>query len=112
VCRLDGFAEWLDGLAPVAEAWVSWIEPGGHVVEHIDAGPHRERWQVPLSEDGRLITDGVPVAHQVGVPFPVRHWEWHEVDNRTGTGPRVSLVVDRDVIVKPDRTPFRTRGTR
>lgn len=103
------FAEMLEHLQPVRTAWLSWIEPGGYVVEHIDAGPFYERWQVPLSEAGALYQDGEPVPHEVGVPFRVHHDRWHSVDNRAGSEPRVSLVVDRDVIVDPASSPLKLR---
>lgn len=107
--REPRFADLLAPLGPVRTAWLSWIEPGGFIVEHIDAGPHFERWQIPLSEAGVLLQDGVPVVHEVGVPFRVRHDRWHSVDNRTGDAPRVSLVVDRDMPVNLERTPLRIR---
>lgn len=103
------FAGLLEQFTPVRTAWLSWIEPGGFVVEHIDAGPHYERWQVPLSVAGKLYQDGEPVAHEVGVPFRVHHDRWHSVDNRDGSEPRVSLVVDRDVIVSEAATPLRKK---
>lgn len=96
-------------LAPfttVRDSWLSWIDPGGFIVEHIDAGPHFERWQIPFTESGQLIQDGQPVAHAVGVPFRVHHDRWHSVRNDGGV-PRISLVIDRDVIVSPARTPLR-----
>lgn len=95
-------------LEPVAEAWVSWIEPGGYIVEHQDAGPYLERWQIPLTEAGALYENGVPVPHVVGVPFRVHQWDWHHVRNDTDQ-PRVSLVVDRNVRVDVPSGPFRVR---
>ena len=103
------FADLLAEFAPVREAWLSWIDPGGFVVEHIDGGPHYERWQIPFTEAGTLYEDGRPVAHEVGVPFVVHHDRWHAVRNDTDH-PRISLVIDRDVIVQPARTPFQVRG--
>ena len=106
---LPQFADILAGFTPVREAWLSWIDPGGFVVEHIDGGPHYERWQIPFTEAGTLYEDGVAVAHEVGVPFVVHHDRWHAVRNDDPTEPRISLVIDRDVIVSPARTPFLTR---
>lgn len=104
------FAAMLEPLQPVRTAWLSWIEPGGYVVEHIDAGPHYERWQVPISGTGRLIQNGIPVDTVPGVPHRVRHDDWHEVDNRDAAEPRVVLVVDRDILINADRSPLRLRG--
>lgn len=94
------FADLLAPYQPVYDAWVSWIEPGGYVRSHVDAGPHRERWQIPLVPSGTL--NG---THSVE-PFQVAHWEPHRVDN-PGPGPRVHVVLDRDVIVRTEATPFR-----
>lgn len=105
---LPRFADILAGFAPVREAWLSWIAPGGFIVEHIDGGPHYERWQIPFTAAGTLYQNGAPVPHEVGVPFRVTHHDWHHVDN-PGDEPRISLVIDRDVIVSPARTPFLTR---
>ena len=85
------FADLLAPYAPVWDAWVSWIEPGGYVAPHVDAGPYRERWQVPLT--------GEPA-------FLVEHWQPHQVCNSSGV-PRVHLVIDRDVIVDPSPARFR-----
>ena len=105
---LPQFAELGEAFAPVRSAWLSWIEPGGYVVEHVDAGPHFERWQIPFTAGGRLVQDGEPVDHEVGVPFRVRHDRWHSVENQSDH-PRVSLVIDRDVVVSTTRTPFLRR---
>lgn len=90
VCRAE-FTELLAPYLPVWDAWVSWIEPGGYVAPHVDAGPYRERWQVPLTG---------------GAPFQVEHWQPHQVCNTDET-PRVHLVIDRDVIVDPSPARFR-----
>lgn len=97
-----GFGFILDRFAPVHEAWLSWIDPGGFIVSHTDAGPYRERWQVPLRPSGRW---GEETIHRIGEPFQVSHWEPHSVTN-DGLGPRIHLVVDRDVIVNPSTAPF------
>lgn len=81
----------LEPFAPVWDAWLSSIDPGGFVVAHRDAGPHRERWQVPVTP--------------ARAPFRVSHWEPHEVRNTTDH-PRVHVVIDRDVVVRSERTPF------
>lgn len=103
---LPQFADIIAGFAPVWSAWMSWLDPGGYVVEHIDAGPHYERWQVPFTTAGTLYHDADAVPHEVGVPFRVLHHLWHSVRNDTDE-PRISLVIDRDVLVSPTATPFR-----
>lgn len=102
------FAALLAELQPVREAWLSLIEPGGFIVEHIDPGPRYERWQVPFTEAGTLYEDGRTVPHEVGVPFIVHHDRWHSVTNNTDQ-PRISLVVDRDILVSPERSEFLRR---
>jgi hypothetical protein len=92
----------LDQFAPVWSAWVSRIEPGGLIHPHIDQGPYRERWQIPIQPAG--VMNGVEAV--AGVPFRVNHWEPHSVENPTDR-PRIHLVIDRDVIVDAQPTPFR-----
>lgn len=87
---------------PVFSAWVSWIAPGGYIVPHIDAGPYRERWQLPISTAGTM--NGVEAVN--GTPFKVRHWEPHRVDNPTDR-PRIHLVIDRDVFLDVPNGRFR-----
>ncbi len=91
----------LDTFAPVWSAWVSRIEPGGLIHRHTDAGPYRERWQVPIQPAG-VMNGREAVA---GVPFRVKHWEPHSVENPTDRA-RIHLVIDRDVIVDGRPTPF------
>lgn len=91
-----------EALTPVADAWLSWIEPGGFIVPHRDAGPWRERWQVPIEPSGQWCGQPTPVE-----AFTVRHWEPHMVTNR-GPRPRIHIVVDRDIRVGPDPEPFAT----
>jgi hypothetical protein len=98
----------LEPLQPIRECWVSWIDPGGFIVEHHDAGPYFERWQIPLTEAGTLHQDGVPVAHEVGVAFRVHQYRWHSVSNDTDE-PRVSLVIDRDIPAGVPSQPFTIR---
>lgn len=97
----DLFGFVLDEFGPVWSAGAAAVEPGGFIVPHCDAGPHRERWHVPIEPAG--ATCGVEAV--AGVPFPVEHWEPHDVINDTDRR-RVHLVIDRDVIVRPDPTPF------
>lgn len=94
----------LERFAPVWAAWLSWIDPGGFILPHRDAGPHRERWQVPIYAAGRFHADEV-LTPADGVAFPVQHWRRHSVVNDTDR-PRIHLVVDRDVIAQPGRAPF------
>lgn len=88
----DPFGFVLDGFEPVWSAWLSWIEPGGYIVTHRDGGPYRERWQVPI-----VPGDFNGTTAQAGVPFRVAHWEPHRVDPQPG--PRIHLVIDRDVLL-------------
>jgi hypothetical protein len=93
------FAFVLDAFRPVWAAWVSWLEPGGYILSHIDQGPYRERWQVAL------WPAGVGLTGRTGEAFRVQHWEPHRVVNRTDR-PRIHLVVDRDLIVDATETPY------
>lgn len=102
------FTDLLTPLAPVRGAWLSRLEPGGYIVEHIDAGPYYERWQIPLSPHGRLFQDGEPVACEVGVPYMVRQFDWHHVRN-DDEGDRIALVVDRDIALPIPTGPLRLR---
>lgn len=102
------FADILEQFQPIRGAWLSLIEPGGYIVEHIDAGPYYERWQLPLTTAGCLIQNGQPVRHEPGVPFRVRQFDWHSVCNPDPT-PRISLVIDRDIALPVPTGPFRAR---
>lgn len=95
-----------DALDPIWDAWLSWIEPGGFIIPHRDAGPWRERWQVPISAAGQWCATKTftPIS---GEAFPVTHWEPHAVVNRTNH-PRIHLVIDRDVWVQQNALPFST----
>lgn len=94
----------LDELAPVHEAWLSWIDPGGFIVPHRDAGPWRERWQVPIVAAGDWHADETTTPVD-GEAFTVTHWQPHAVSNRTGHA-RIHLVVDRDVWLDVPVAPF------
>lgn len=98
------FAFVLERFAPVREAWLSWIAPGGFIRPHRDAGPWWERWQVPIAAAGAFRGDGdtVPVD---GVPFPVEHWNPHAVINDTDRS-RIHLVIDRAVRLPLPARPF------
>lgn len=91
----------LDAFAPVWGAWLSWINPGGFVAPHRDAGPWRERWQVPIQAAGLFDTD----RPTDGVVFPVQHWREHSVWNDTDR-PRIHLVLDRAVFLDRPPEPF------
>lgn len=97
----DAFGFVLDEFAPIWSAWVSRVEPGGLIHRHADAGPYRERWQVPIQPAG-MMNGAEAVA---GVPFRVEQWEPHSVENATDR-PRIHLVIDRDVMVDSRPTPF------
>ena len=104
-----GFDDILAEFAPVFKAWLSWIEPGGFITPHADAGPWRERWQIPIRVSGEMSgADERWITATVGIPFSVRHWERHAVRN-FGDGPRIHLVLDRDRYVDdaPESRPFR-----
>ena len=77
-CRVhvEAFAPLLAPFGPVRRAWLSRPAPGGFIREHIDAGPYYERWQLPFTTGSHGS-----FTHQAGVPFPVRHYEWHEGTN-------------------------------
>jgi hypothetical protein len=95
------FADVLASFAPVWSAWVALVPAGSFIAPHIDQGPYRERWHVPIRVAGTV--NGHPVT--AGVSFPIRHWEPHQVDNPTDTD-RVHLVIDRDVMVDVPSAPF------
>jgi len=91
----------LDEFAPVHTAWLSWLSPGGFIVPHRDAGPWRERWQVPIQASG-LFDDHRPAD---GVAFQVEHWRAHSVWN-DGDQPRIHIVIDRNVQLDRPTEPF------
>lgn len=98
------FEDVLAAFAPVRDAWVSWIDAGGFIRPHRDGAPWRERWQVPIHAAGQF--GGELVSRPVdGQAFPVTHFEPHWVLNDTD-GPRVHLVIDRDVLLDRPPLPF------
>lgn len=94
-----------DAMNPVRDVTLSRLEPGGFIAPHRDAAPWFERWQIPLITSGDW--HGQDIHPQPGVAFPVKHWEPHAVTNR-GTGPRIHLVIDRDIAIQRDPLPFET----
>jgi hypothetical protein len=100
----DAWRDELDQFSPVWAAWLSWIEPGGFIRPHADAGPYRERWQVPICVSGSFVAGDRPVVQTAGVPFRVRHWEKHSVT--VGDSRRVHLVIDRDIELDVPAGPF------
>lgn len=106
LAHLEAFRFVLDRFEPVADAWLSRIDPGGFIVPHRDAGPYRERWQIPIATAGTL--NGIPAED--GVPFQVWHWLPHWVENPSDR-PRIHLVIDRAVIVNPATDPFTVEDT-
>lgn len=89
---------------PIDKVWLSYIDPGGFIIPHIDAGPWRERWHVPIQAAG-LFNEQRP---EDAVPFQVQHWAKHWVTNDTDH-PRIHLVIDRDVAAGPQQpTKFQT----
>lgn len=108
----DAAAPWrsvLARFAPVRDAWLSWIDPGGFILEHTDRGPFYERWQLPIATAGTMTQDGLTGAAEDGVPFRVAHWSPHSVENPSDR-PRVHLIVDRDVLVDPSTSPLVVTG--
>lgn len=105
LAELAPFRFVLDEFDPIHDAWLSSIEPGGYIVAHRDKGPHRERWQVPVSTAGWMEQNGMRSAAVDGVPFRVEQWLTHAVGNPT-TRPRIHLVIDRAPIANPDPSPF------
>lgn len=96
----------LDDFAPVRDAWLSCLDPGGFIRPHRDAGPYYERWQVPIQSAGWLAHDDDNQRHApAGEAFRVKHWRPHSVCNDYDH-PRIHLVLDRDVIVLADTAPF------
>lgn len=94
----------LDAFDPVHTSWISWIDPGGYIRRHRDAGPWRERWQVPIVAAGEFHADE-STRPADGVAFRVEHWKGHSVTNDTDR-PRIHLIVDRDVWVDLPPLPF------
>lgn len=99
------FQHILDSIAPVWEAWLSWIDPGGFITPHRDAGPWRERWQIPIQPAGDWRGEETFQA-TAGVAFPVKHWDRHAVVNPTDH-PRIHVVIDRDVWLDRPPEPFK-----
>jgi hypothetical protein len=94
----DRFAVVLDGFAPVADAWLSALDPGGFIAPHRDGGPWFQRWHVPILSAGR-VTFGETFTPIPGRPFAVAHWEPHWLINDTDRR-RVSLVIDRRITIE------------
>lgn len=95
-----------DAVGPVVDCTLSRLDPGGFIVPHRDAGPWRERWQIPIVTSGEWHADP-PITPIAGVPFLARHWEPHAVTNR-GDRARIHLVIDVDVPVDRGPLPFAT----
>lgn len=82
---------------PIHRCFLASIMPGGFIVPHIDQGPYKERWHVPIRAAGYYWEKGShPVEPQFGIPFLVRHHLPHAVFNTTNTE-RIHLIVDRGV---------------
>ena len=92
-----------DAMNPVRDVTLSRLEPGGFIAPHRDAGPWFQRWQVPIVTS----CDWHGQSQEPGVAFPVEHWKPHAVTNR-GPGPRIHLVIDRDIAIPRDPLPFET----
>lgn len=105
IAAADPWGFVLDEFAPVNGAWLSRIDPGGFIRPHRDGGPYHERWQVPVQAAGTFTQDDLTFTPADGVPFLVRHWEPHSVDNQTAR-PRVHVVIDRDLVLDRPAEPF------
>lgn len=105
LAELAPFGFVLEEFEPIHDAWLSWIEPGGFIVPHRDAGPYRERWQVPVSTAGWMEQNGMRGLATDGVPFRVEHWLPHSVGNLT-TNPRIHLIIDRAIHIDVPSQPF------
>lgn len=97
----DLFGWVLDAFAPVVDAWLSALEPGGFIVPHRDGGPWWQRWHIPVRTAGR-IEAGAWFTPLDGAVFQIAHWEPHALMNDTPRR-RVHLVIDRKVRVQVDR---------
>ncbi len=106
----DAFAWVLQDFEPVATAWLSHIEPGGDIPPHKDAAPWLERWQIPIQPAGTFCVDGEQLEQIAGVPFQVKHWTWHHVNNDTDR-PRIHLIIDRDVVAHEGKGDFVDGGS-
>lgn len=93
-----------EAMAPVREAWLSRIEPGGFIAPHRDAGPWRERWQIPINAAGDWCGADIFTPTD-GCAFRVEHWAPHAVVNPTDR-PRIHIVIDRDVWLDRTAEPF------
>lgn len=100
--HMNGLGWLLEPWQPVWDAWLSWLEPGGYVRRHIDAGPYRERIQLPITHAGLLNGK----RHTLGEPFRVHQHEWHDVTN-PDPEPRVVVVIDRGDPLPIPTGPFR-----
>ena len=84
--------------APIYRCFLASLAPGGFIIPHIDQGPYRERWHIPIQAAGFYWEEGMaqPVEPPEGEAFLVRHHVPHAVFNPTDTE-RIHLIIDRDV---------------
>lgn len=97
-----------DLFGPLHTVWVSRIDAGGYVVTHRDAGPYRQRWQIPIQRGGETVIDALPVDTIELSPFKVTHWRPHSIMVPDGEPARIHVVFDTTEIVNPERLPFKT----
>ena len=100
---VGAFADVLDSFAPVRKAWLSCVEPGGFLADHIDEAKspgYWERWHVPLEPAGLVLHNCVLLDQQPGIPCRFEHWLPHAAANPTSRR-RITLIIDRAVIVQP-----------
>lgn len=102
--KVDTLRWAIDQFAPVRKAWVTWMEPGGYLVPHVDAGKppgYPDRWQIVIQSSGWYeLPLGVRHHPADGDCLQFQQWEPHQVVN-DGDRPRIVCVIDRDVIVRP-----------
>lgn len=91
----------LDDFAPLHQASLTRLAPGGFMAPHRDAPPWRERWQVPIA--GGVWGDGT--VRRPGVPHRVEQFHAHSVWNPAPT-PRLTLLIDVDRLLDLPPAPF------
>lgn len=99
----EPFRQVLETFAPVYEAFLSRLAPGGFIIPHRDGHPWYERWHTPIHAAGLFDSE----RPEDGKPFRVQHWQPHAVWNDTDR-PRIHLVIDRDIPIDLDPLPFET----
>lgn len=114
--RVEGLGWALAQFAPVRKAFVSSIAPGGFIRPHVDPGKppgYYERWLLTVHPAGWNEQNGQRITPEAGEAFQLRHWEPHAVVVPADEpGPRVVVVIDRDVVAHPPGDPATEWGLR